>query len=88
MFVFKMTYADLNLTKKQRVLACGLGVTLLMQYEYSKRHLNRRWWIRPWATGGRRVLQGFGSNLVQELRSTNDGCFHNFFRYVNQLMFI
>ena len=71
-----------GLTKKQKLLACGLGVTILMQYEYSKRHLNRRWWTRPWATEGRRASQGFGSNLVQELRSTNDGCFHNFFRYV------
>lgn len=38
MFVFKMAYADLNLTKKQRLLACDLRFTLLMQYEYSKRH--------------------------------------------------
>ena len=83
-----MAYADLNLTRKQRLLTCGLGVALLMQYEYSKIHLNRRWWTHPWATEGRHVLQGFRSNLVQELRSTNDEGFYNFFGYVNVYIII
>ena len=30
--------ADAYLTREKRVLACGLGCALLMQYEHSKRH--------------------------------------------------
>lgn len=73
-----MAYA--GLTREQKFLACGIGVVMLMQYEYSKRHINRRWWTCPWATQSRRVSQGFASNLVPELRTTDDGSFHNFFR--------
>ena len=42
--------ANSYLTREKRMLACGLGCALLMQYEHSKRHMNRRWWVRPWAT--------------------------------------
>lgn len=70
------------LTREKKLLACGLGCALLMQYEHSKRHMNRRWWVRPWATQRRRQSQGFASNLVQELREEDEGSFHNFFRSV------
>ena len=70
------------LTREKRLLACGLGCALLMQYEHSKRHMNRRWWVRLWATQRQRQSQGFASNLVQELREEDEGSFHNFFRSV------
>ena len=73
-----MTHA--YLTKEKRVLACGLGCALLMQYEHSKRHMNRTWWVRPWATQRRSQSQGFASNLVKELREEDERSFHNFFR--------
>ena len=53
---------------------------LLMQYEHSKRHMNRRWWVRPQATQRRSQSQGFASNSVQELREEDEGRFHNLFR--------
>ena len=62
------------------MLARGRGCALLMQYEHSKRHMNRRWWVRPWATHRRSQSQGFASNSVQELREEDEGRFHNFFR--------
>ncbi len=65
--------AYVELTREQKLLACGLGLNLLMQYEYSKRHINRRWWTYPWATQERRMSQGFASNLVSELRTTDEG---------------
>ena len=68
-----------GLTKKQKLLACGLGVTILMQYEYSKRHLNRRWWTRPWATEGWRASQGFGSNLVARIKINERWMFSQLF---------
>lgn len=70
------------LTKEKRLLACGLGCALLMQYEHSKRHMKRRWWVRRWATQRQRQSQGFASNFVQELREEDEGSFHNFFRSV------
>ena len=72
--------AHAYLTKEKRVLACGLGCALLMQYEHSKRHMNRTWSVRPWATQRRSQSQGFASNLVQELREEDERRFHNFFR--------
>ena len=71
--------AHAYLMREKRVLACGLGCALLMQYEHSKRHMNRMWWVRPWATQRRSQSQGFASNLVQELREEDDRSFHNFF---------
>ena len=71
--------AHAYLTREKRVLACGLGCALLMQYEHSKRHMNRTWWVRPWATQRRSQSQGFASNLVQELREEDDRSFHNVF---------
>ena len=44
--------------------------------------MNRRWWVRPWATQRRRHSQGFASNLVQELREEGEGSFHKLFRSV------
>ena len=68
------------MSREKKVLACGLGFALLMQYEHTKRHMNRRWWVRPWATQTRRQSQGFANNLVEELRETDEESFHNFFR--------
>ena len=51
-----------------------------MQYEHSKRHMNRTWWVRPWATQRRSQSQDFASDLVQELREEDERSFHNFFR--------
>ena len=61
------------LTREKRLLACGLVWALLMQYEHSKRHMDRTWWVRPWATQRRSQFQGFASNLVQELREEDEG---------------
>ena len=72
--------AHAYLTREKRVLACGLGCALLMQCEHSKRHMNRTWWVRPWATRRRSQSQGFASNLVQELREEDERSFHNFIR--------
>ena len=72
--------AHAYLTREKRLLAWGLGCALLMQYEHSKRHMNRRWWVRPWATQRGSQSLGFASNLVQELREEDEGSFHNFFR--------
>ena len=72
-----MSYVEL--TREQKLLACGLGLNLLMQYEYSKRHINQRWWTRPWATQERWMSQRFASNLVSELRTTDEGSFTTFF---------
>ena len=66
--------------ERKRVLACGLGCALLMQYEHSKRHMNRRWWVPPWATQRRSKSRGFASNLAQKLREEGEGSFHNFWR--------
>ena len=66
------------LTREKRLLACGLVCALLMQYEHSKRHMDRTWWVRPWATQRLSQFQGFASNLVQELREEDEGSFHNF----------
>ena len=68
------------LTREKRLLARGRGCALLMQYEHSKRHMNRRWWVRPRATQRRSQSQGFASNSVHELREEDEGRFHNFFR--------
>lgn len=68
------------LTRKQRNLACGVGVGLLLQYEHSKRHIGRRWWVRPWATADRRRAQGLANNLIPELQDTDQESFENFFR--------
>ena len=67
------------LTREKRLLARGRGA-LLMQYEHSKRHMNRKSWVRPRATQRRSQSQGFASNSVQELREEDEGRFHNFFR--------
>ena len=79
-FFYHGWMAHAYLTREKRVLACGLGCALLMQYEHSKRHMNRTWWVRPWATQRRSQSQGFASNLVQELREEDERSFHNFFR--------
>ena len=68
------------LTREKRLLARGRGCALLMQYEHSKRHMNRRWWLRPRATQRGSQSQGFASNSVHELREEDEGRFHNFFR--------
>eukprot|EP00794_Sanderia_malayensis_P016366 gene16366-18009_t len=65
------------LSKKKRLLACGIGMSLLMYYhEESKR--KRKWWVRPWKTRDRRQAQGLAANLVEELRLLDPGSFHNF----------
>ena len=69
------------MTREKRLLACGLGCALLMQYEHSKRHMDQTWWVRPWATQRRSQFQGFASNLVQELREEDEGSFHSFFPF-------
>ena len=56
--------AHAYLTREKRLLAWGLGCALLMQYEHSKRHMNRRWWVRPWATQRGSQSLGFASNLI------------------------
>ena len=67
------------LSKKKRLLACGIGMALLMYYhEESKR--KRKWWVRPWKTRDRRQAQGLAANLVGELRLLDPGSFQNFFR--------
>ena len=73
------------LTKRQTKFACAAGLSLLMQYEYSKRHIRRRWWVRPWSTEDRRKQQGMAANLVPELRETDEDSFKNFFRMDPQL---
>ena len=75
-FIIGLAY----LTREKRLLARGRGCALLMRYEHSKRHMNRRWWVRPRATQRRSQSQGFASNSVQELREEDEGRFHNFFR--------
>ena len=64
--------AHAYLTREKRLLVYGLGWALLMQYDHSKRHMNQRWWVRPWATQRRSQYQGFASNLVQELREEDE----------------
>ena len=60
-----------GLTRKERILACGIGISLLLHYEHTKRHLRRRWWVRPWASAERRSAQGLAENLIPELVSTD-----------------
>ena len=69
-----------SLTRKERILASGIGISLLLHYEHTKRHLRRRWWVRPWASAERRSAQGLAESLIPELVSTDQQSFQNFFR--------
>ena len=69
------------LRKRKRALACAVGSLLLIHhFEQTKRRRRGRWWVRPWSAENRRRAQGFASNLVQELRNTDQESFRNFFR--------
>ena len=65
-----------SLTRKERILACGIGISLLLHYEHTKRHLR----VRPWASAERRSAQGLAENLIPELVITDQQSFQNFFR--------
>ena len=78
-FVFSswLTY----LAREKRLLVCGLGCALLMQYEHSKSHESG---VVGSPLGNAKTTvsqsQGFASNLVQELREEDEGSFYNFWR--------
>ena len=48
--------------------------------------LQRKWWVKSWASEERRQTQGLGTNLIPELRET---FFYNedLFRMEEQLIF-
>ena len=56
-----------RIRNKKRLAICGLGALLLLQNRAVRK---RRWWVRPWATEGRRQNQGMANNLG-EVKSLN-----------------
>ena len=70
-----------RLRKKQRIICAIVGALIIYEVIKKRKRRKKRWWTRPWAREERRQAQGFASNLVKELRSTDTDSFRNFFRY-------
>lgn len=67
-------------SRRQARMISGIAAFLIIYEGEKRRKRKRRWWVRPWAREVQKQAKGFADNLVMELRSTDAGSFHNFFR--------